>query len=239
MSPAPAARASRWWSVRFHVGEDVERGAGEAAQKLTANADRLPRGVGRRSSSEVDRRRADPRADLPLQARLRPPDAASAWPRRSSRNQAACPRHARGHDDRRPAAAVRSRLDPARLAARSLGVPDLRSGAARRQQRRADGRARCRATARSSSRPGPSSRARRRRRADRVGAAASPVHLQDVAACADGPRSRAQYVFGMAPHGRASAGCAGRDSVVTKKPGENAIDVADAVIGALDRCATP
>ena len=67
-----------------------------------------------------------------------------------------------------------------------------------------------------------------------------PVYLGDVAQVVDGPEQPVKYVWtGTGPAGGASAGPAGieRPAVtlqVTKKPGENAVDVAERVIHRVD-----
>jgi multidrug efflux pump subunit AcrB len=72
-----------------------------------------------------------------------------------------------------------------------------------------------------------------------VGArAGKPVFLRDVSTVRDGPPPPSRYVW----HGIAGAAPADYPAVtlsITKKPGENAIDVANAVVRRARCCETP
>ncbi len=213
--------------VRFKVGEDVERSLVKLHQKLDANADRIPPGVSpplikARSIDDVPilaltfhshhydhlaLRRIAAQVDAEIK---RVPEVSEATLIGGLRRQ------------------VRVRLDPAALAARSLAATDV---------------ARVLGQANSQASVGSLTLADQDvlvqtgaffRSAEDVGSAVvgvyqgAPVHLRDVAKIAD-------VFFGK---GAASASTADEEPAVTlsiaKRPGTNAIKVADAVLERLD-----
>ncbi|HEV6967698.1 efflux RND transporter permease subunit [Roseateles sp.] len=132
-----------------------------------------------------------------------------------------------------PGRAIRVELDPARLAAAGLGVAELRqalqsanSGAQAGQLLSGDRAVDVEA--------GPFLRDARELGQLVVGARnGRPVYLGDVAEVVDGPLPAQRYVW----HGTAGAEAAEHAAVtiaITKKPGENAIDVAEAVMRRVD-----
>jgi multidrug efflux pump subunit AcrB len=221
--------------VRFKVGEDVERSLVKLHQKLDANADRIPPGV---SPPLIKARSID---DVPI----------LALTFHSQRYDHLALRRVAAQVDaeikRVPEVSettligglrrqVRVRLDPAALAARSLGATDV---------------ARVLAQANSQASAGSLTLANQDvlvqtgaffASAEDVGAAVvgvyqdAPVHLRDVATIADAAEEPSQYVF--FGNGAASAAAAGEEPAVTlsiaKRPGTNAIKVADAVLERLD-----
>ena len=153
-------------------------------------------------------------------------------------------RHARGADARRPGArGARAARRRPHERARRLGARRAQRPAAL-QRRRSRPASSCATTARSWSRPAttssrpptcaPSWSARSERR---------PVFLSDVAEVVDGPDQPSRYVWtGPGPAGeRKGIRAAGEHPAVTlqvtKKPGENAVDVAERVIAARRRAA--
>ncbi|HEY1131930.1 MAG TPA: efflux RND transporter permease subunit [Roseateles sp.] len=125
-----------------------------------------------------------------------------------------------------PGRAIRVELDPARLAAAGLGVAELRqalqsanSGAAAGQLLSGDRAVDVEA--------GPYLRDARELSQLVVGARnGRPVYLGDVAQVVDGPLPPQRYVW----HGAGGAEVPAVTLAITKKPGENAIQVADAVM---------
>ena len=133
-----------------------------------------------------------------------------------------------------PGRAVRVEIDPARMAGSSVTVPDLRAALLSANLGLPVGEliAGNQSVAIES---GPFLRDAREVGELVVGArGGKPVFLQDVAKVVDGPLPPARYVW---------HGIAGKDGgefpavtiSVTKKPGENAIDVADAVMRRVDQ----
>ena len=132
-----------------------------------------------------------------------------------------------------PGRAVRVEIDPARMAGSGVTVPDLRAALQSANLGLPVGEliAANQAVAIES---GPFLRDAREVGELVVGVrGGKPVFLQDVANVVDGPLPPARYVWhGIAAHDGASGGgeFPAVTISVTKKPGENAIDVADAVM---------
>ena len=222
--------------VRFKVGEDVERSLVKLHQKLDANADRIPPGV---SPPLIKARSID---DVPI----------LALTFHSARYDHLALRRIAAQVDaeikRVPEVSettligglrrqVRVQLDPGALAARSLGVTDV---------------SRVLEQANSQASAGSLTFADQDvvvqtggffANAEDVGAAVvgvyqgTPVHLRDVASIGDAAEEPSQYVF--FGKGAASTATAEEEPAVTlaiaKRPGTNAIKVADAVLERLDR----
>ncbi len=222
--------------VRFKVGEDVERSLVKLHQKLDANADRIPPGVSpplikarsiddvpilaltfhSRNYDHLALRRIAAQVDAEIK---RVPEVSEATLIGGLRRQ------------------VRARLDPAALAARSLAATNV---------------TRVLAQANSQASVGSLTLADQDvlvqtgaffTSAEDVGTAVvgvyqgAPVHLRDVAKIADEAEEPSQYVF--FGKGAATSGTADEEPAVTlsiaKRPGTNAIKVADAVLERLDR----
>jgi multidrug efflux pump subunit AcrB len=222
--------------VRFRVGEDVERSLVKLRQKLDGNADRMPPGV---SAPLVKARSID---DVPI---LSLTFHSARYDHLTLRRIAAqVDAEIKGVPEvsettligglRRQ---VRVHLDPAELAARSLGALDVA---------RVLGQANKQTTAGSLTLADQDvivqTGAFFESAAD-VGAAVigvyqgSSVYLRDVAKVADEAEEPSQYVF----FGKGAATTAASDEEpavtlsVAKRAGTNAIQVADAVLARLDR----
>jgi multidrug efflux pump subunit AcrB len=222
--------------VRFKVGEDVERSLVKLHQKVDANADRIPPGV---SPPLIKARSID---DVPILALT---FHSNNYDHLALRRIAAqVDAEIKGVPEvsettliggfRRQ---VRVRLDPSALAARSLGPIEIE-----RVLKQANDQAS----------PGSLTVADRDvvvqtgaffSSAADVGAVVvgvhqgNPVYLRDVATITDGAEEPSQYVF--LGKGAATSATSDEEPAVTlsiaKRPGTNAIKVADAVLERLDR----
>ena len=222
--------------VRFRVGEDTERSLVKLYQKLQANADRIPPGA---SPPLVKARSIDDVPILALTFHSKHHDHATL--RRIAAQVNAEIKHVPQVSEttliggyRRQ---VRLHLDPAALAARGLGIGDLQQtlAPANRQELAgaltADDRdVLIQSGAFFSSAEDVASAV--------VGVhAGRPVYLRDVAEVLDASEEPTQYVLYGA--GAASGGERGEEPAVTlsvaKRPGSNAIAVAEAVLAQAER----
>ena len=227
--------------VRFEVGQDVEKSLVRLNQKLQSNYDRIPHGV---SFPLIKPRSID---DVPILALTLhgSPDAAGAevdhytlrrLVKELESELKQVPRVAETMIIGGARRQVRVQLDPVRLASRELSVAGIVPLIQRQnRQFRAGG-----LTARNQEilvETGGFLRS-----ADDVGDlvvgvyGGRPVHLREVATIRDGPEDPSQYVlFG---HGAASSGAAHETAAVTltlaKRPGSNAVAVADEVLAKLE-----
>ncbi|HEY5145226.1 MAG TPA: efflux RND transporter permease subunit, partial [Polyangiaceae bacterium] len=222
--------------VRFKVGQDVERSLVKLREKLDANADRIPPGVSRplikaRSIDDVPilaltfhSNRYDHLALRRIAAQVdaeikRVPEVSETTLIGGVRRQ------------------LRVRLDPAALAARSLGVAEV-AGALGQSNSQASAGSLTIANQDVVVQTGAFFTS-----ADDVGAAVvgvyqgNPVHLRDVAQVTDDAEEPSNYVFYGS--GAATSAAAHQEAAVTlavaKRPGTNAIGVADAVLAQVDR----
>jgi multidrug efflux pump subunit AcrB len=222
--------------VRFRVGEDVERSLVKLHQKLEANADRIPPGVSpplvkARSiddvpilaltfhSSRYDHlalRRIAAQVDAEIK---RVPDVSETTLLGGQRRQ------------------IRVHLDPAALAARSLGPIEI-AGALAQSNRQTSAGSLTAANQDIVVQTGAFFAS-----AEDVGAGVvgvfqgNPVHVRDVAQVSDDAEEPNQYVF--YGHGAATSAAAHQEPAVTlavaKRPGTNAIAVAHAVLAQVER----
>ena len=222
--------------VRFQVGQDVERSLVKLREKLDANADRIPPGV---SPPLIKARSID---DVPI----------LALTFHSNRYDHLALRRIAAQVDaeikRVPEVSettliggvrrqLRVRLDPAALAARSLGAAEV-AGALGQSNSQASAGSLTVANQDVVVQTGAFFTS-----ADDVGAAVvgvyqgNPVHLRDVAQVMDDAEDPNNYVFFGS--GAATSAAANQEAAVTlavaKRPGTNAIGVADAVLAQVDR----
>ncbi|HSQ67600.1 MAG TPA: efflux RND transporter permease subunit [Polyangiaceae bacterium] len=222
--------------VRFKVGEDPERSLVKLRQKLDANADRIPPGV---SPPLVKSRSID---DVPI----------LALTFHSARYDHLMLRRVAAQVDaeikRVPEVSettliggvrreVRVHLDPTSLAARSLGPTEVAQALRQSNQQSAAG------ALTTNDQDVIVQTGSFFTSADDVGAAVvgiyegAPVHVRDFAQVTDASEEPNQYVFYGS--GAASSPTARDEPAVTlsiaKRPGTNAIAVADAVLAQVDR----
>ena len=222
--------------VRFRVGDDVERSLVKLHQKLDGNADRMPPGV---SPPLIKARSID---DVPI----------LALTFHSKRYDHLALRRIAAQVDAEIKSVpevsettligglrrqVRVRLDPAELAARSLGPLDVARVLAQSNRQKSAGSLTL-ADQDVIVQTGAFFES-----ASDVGAAVlgvyegSPVYLRDVAKVEDEAEDPSQYVF--FGRGAATAAASDEEPAVTlsiaKRAGTNAIKVADAVLARLDR----
>ena len=221
--------------VRFKVGEDVERSLVKLHQKLMGNADKIPPGA---SAPLVKSRSIDDVPILALTFHSRRYDHQEL--RRVAAEVEAQVKRTVDVSETKLIGGLRRQirvhLDPVALASRNLSVGDawLAALAANRQGRVGSFTAHDQEVIVEAG--GFFADA-----AD-VGATVVgvygdvPVHLRDVATIADAAEDTAQYVF--FGHGAARGGGAEQPAVtlsIAKRPGTNAIVVADAVLAELGR----
>jgi multidrug efflux pump subunit AcrB len=217
--------------VRFEVGEDVERSLVKLNQKLSANYDRIPAGV---SAPLVKLRSID---DVPILALTFHSATQDHFTLRRIAGEVA------GHIKHTPDVAeatltggvrraVRVQLDPARVAAHGLSLEQIGPALMAANSQRAAGSL---TTANHDVliETGAFFRDLNDVSAAVVGVfAGAPVHVRDVAELRDDGEDATQYVF----HGR--GGAEGEEPAVTlsiaKRPGTNAVDVAEAVLTRVD-----
>ncbi len=221
--------------VRFRVGEDVERSLVKLTQKLQANYDKIPSGA---SSPLVKLRSID---DVPILALTFHSD---RYDHLTLRRLAA---EIEAQVKRVPEVAettllggarrsLRVQLDPARLAAHSLSIADLVPMLSQANRRLGAGSI----TAQNHDvvvETGTFFERAEDLARTVVGVfAGRPVYLRDVATVVDGAEEPSQYV--LYGQGAARAGEASEQPAVTlsiaKRPGTNAIQVAEAVLAQVE-----
>jgi multidrug efflux pump subunit AcrB len=221
--------------VRFRVGEDVERSLVKLEDKLRANYDRIPSGV---SAPLIKPRSID---DVPI----------LALTFHSSRYDHLMLRRLVAEVDaevkRVPEIAetqiiggarrtMRVLLDPPKLAAHGLGIADVAPVLSQANRQRAAGMVTAKNREISIETGAFFQDARDLGRAVVGVYQHRPVYLRDVATVHDGAQEPTQYV--LYGRGQAQGARAGEEAAVTlsiaKRPGTNAIGVADAVLAQID-----
>ncbi len=221
--------------ARFRVGEDVERSLVRLHQKLRANADRIPPGA---SPPLVKARSID---DVPILAlTLHSARYDHLMLRRVAAEVAAEIKHVPEVSETRLIGGlrreVRVQLDPSALAARGLGVGEVAGVLEQANRQQSAG------SLTVGNRDVVVQTGAFFASADDVGATVvgvfhgNPVYVRDVARVTDGAEEPRQYVF----YGVGAAQGAPREEpavtiTVAKRPGENAIQVADAVLAQVHR----
>jgi multidrug efflux pump subunit AcrB len=222
--------------VRFRVGEDVERSLVKLHDKLAAHADRIPPGA---TAPLIKARSID---DVPILALT---FHSSRYDHLTLRRVAA---QVDAEIKRVPEVSettliggqrrqVRVRLDPAALAARSLGAGEIAVALTQANRQTAAG------SLTVANQDVVVQTGAFFAGAEDVGAAVvgvyrgNPVHLRDVAQVSDDAEESSQYVF--YGNGAATSGAAHQEPAVTlavaKRPGTNAIAVAEAVLAQVER----
>lgn len=222
--------------VRYEVGQDVERSLVRLHQKLRANYDRIPHGV---SFPLIKSRSIDDVPILALTLHSETQDHLTLRRLAAELESAVkqVPMVAETQIIGGARRQVRVKLDPAKLAARDLSVAGIIPLIQRQnRQFRAGG-----LTAKN--REVLVDTGAFLETAEEVGDlvvgvyAGRPVHLREVAEVVDGPEEPSQYVF--FGYGAATRGRAAEQPAVTltlaKRPGSNAVAVADAVLQKVER----